>query len=367
MKTMEQVSTGKSMSGNWTTIGAVVLTLLALLLLGVACQAEPEVESDEEGMEREVSELETVDGETFTVGMVTLVSHPSLDAIQQGVKERLAEEGFVEGENVTFIEGNAEGDIASLSTIVQQFLDQDVDVIVATTTPALQAAYNLTQENEGPPVFFNGISNPYTAGIAEAPDNHPSWVIGNQLLDPVADALALMQEVMPDVEKVGLIYNPAEANSAYLVEVANGAAAEAGLTLETAPVSNSSEIQTAAESLVTREIDAYLAINDNTLTSGFESLVQVGNENNVPIFGTSASMPQLGAAASYGVNPYQEGLDSGQMVADFLSGEMDIASATIQVQDAVLLTVNPGAAAEQGIELPSSLIERADTVIEAEG
>lgn len=361
MKTVNSEDGLKEKAGHLRKLSVLLLALLAVALLMAGCQAEPAHEDGETEMEAEEAGAAE---EAYVIGIVTLVSHPSLDAIRQGTKDRLAEEEFVDGENVTFVEGNAEGDIASLSTIVQQFLDQDVDVIVATTTPALQAAYNLTQENGRPPIIFNGVSNPYTAGIAAAPDDHPAWVFGNQLLDPVADAMALMEEVMPAVQTVGLIYNPAEANSTYLVEIAEGVAAERGLTLEMAPVSNSSEIQTAAESLVTRGIDAYLAINDNTLTSGFEALVQVGNENKVPIFGTSASMPQLGAAASYGVNPYQEGLDSGQMVADFLRGDLDIASATIQVQDAVLLTVNPAAAAAQGIELPSSLIDRADTVID---
>jgi putative ABC transport system substrate-binding protein len=296
--------------------------------------------------------------------MVTLVSHPSLDSIQQGVKDQLANAGFADGENITIIQGNAEGDFATLSTIVEQFLDAEVDLIVATTTPALQAAYNLTQDFQGPPIFFNGVSNPYTAGIAAAPDDHPAWVIGNQLLDPVADALELMREALPDLKMVGLVYNPTEANAVYLVEVAKTAAAERGITLETAAVSNSSEVQTAAESLIARGIDAYLAINDNTVTSGFAALVQTANENDLPLFGTSASMPKLGAAASYGIDPYQEGLDSGQMVVDYLNGNLDIAEATIQVQDAVLLTVNPAAAREQGIELPQAVVERADNVIQ---
>lgn len=354
--------------------GFFTVTLLAILLLMVACQAQPEpAENDQEAAPPttapgvvEEAETEAPAADAAVIGLVTLVSHPSLDAIKQGVKDQLAAQGYVEGDNITIIEGNAEGDIASLSTIIQQFLDQDVDLIVATTTPALQAAYNLTMDSGGPPLFFNGISNPYQAGVATAPDDHPDWVIGNQLLDPVADAVELMMEVLPDIKTVGLVYNPAEANSAYLVEIAESAASEMGLLLELAPVSNSSEIQTAAESLIARDIEAYLAINDNTLTSGFEALVQVANENDVPVFGTSAAMPGLGAALSYGVNPYQEGLDSGQMVADYLSGELDIATATIEIQDAVLLIVNPAAAAEQGIDLPPALVERADTVIEAE-
>ena len=267
--------------------------------------------------------------EKITIGMMTIASHPSLDAIQQGVVDQLTAAGYVDGENLILLRGNAEGDMATLSTIVQQYLDEKVDLIVATTTPALQAAYNATQDTEGPPVFFNGVSNPFTAGVADSPTDHPSWVIGSQLLDPVEDTMLLIARLIPTVSTVGLVYNPAEANAVYLVDVAQTVADDMGISLETASVSNSSEIQTAAEALVARDIDAFLAVNDNTVTSGFEALVKTANDNVIPLFGTSASMPQLGAAASYGIDPYQEGLDSGAMIVKYLNGEFDIAAATI--------------------------------------
>jgi putative ABC transport system substrate-binding protein len=320
------------------------LTLIIVLLLSTGCAPAEE--------------------EQVVVGMMTMVSHPSLDKIQQGVKDRLKEAGYVESENLVLIEGNAEGDMATLSTIAQQFVDEGVDLIVATTTPAAQAAYNATKDAGGPPIIYNGVSNPYISGLANAPDDHPAWMVGNQLLDPVEESMALIKELVPDVQSIGLVHNPAEANSVYLLGVAQDTADAMGLTLEVGSISNSSEIQTAAEAMVARGIDAFLAVNDNTLTSGFEALVQVANDNDIPIVGTSASMPPLGAVASYGVNPYQEGLDSGDMVVGFLKGEFDIAAATIQIQKAVLLSVNPAAAVEQGVDLPQDLLDRADSVIE---
>ncbi|MBE2200605.1 MAG: ABC transporter substrate-binding protein [Anaerolinea sp.] len=302
--------------------------------------------------------------EVVTVGMMTMVSHPSLDAISQGVKDKLAEAGYIVGENLELLEGNAEGDIATLSTIVQQFIDADVDLIVATTTPALQAAYNATKETGSPPIIFNGVSNPYAAGIANAPNDHPAWVLGNQLLDPVKEAMDLIILLKPGASVIGLIYNPAEANAVYLVELAQKEAGARGLKLELATVSNSSEVQTAAEALASRNLDAYLAISDNTVTSGFEALVQVANDNDILVVGTSASMPPRGAAASYGIDPYQEGLDSGQLVVDYLKGDLDLAKTEIQIQDAVLLTVNPSAAQEQGVTLSDEIVEKADNVIE---
>jgi putative tryptophan/tyrosine transport system substrate-binding protein len=320
----------------------IFITLIIVLLLSTGCAPARE--------------------EKVVIGMMTMVSHPSLDKIQQGVKDRLNEAGYIQGENLVLIEGNAEGDMATLSTIAQQFIDEGVDLIVATTTPAAQAAYNVTKDAGGPPIIYNGVSNPYISGLANAPDDHPDWMIGNQLLDPVEESMALIKELAPDVQSIGLIYNTAEANSVYLLGVAQDTADKMGLTLEVGSISNSNEIQTAAEAMVARGIDAFLAISDNTLTSGFEALVQVANDNDLPIIGTSASMPPMGAAASYGVNPYQEGLDSGDMVVRFLKGEFDIANATIQIQKSLLLSVNPAAAIEQGFELSQDLMDKADNV-----
>ena len=121
---------------------------------------------------------------------------------------------------------------------------------MSTTTPALQAAYNTTKDLEGPPIVFNAVTSPYDAGVAAAADDHPSWVIGYQALAPVEDALALIPRLMPDIQTVGYIYNPAEANSVVNTEIAEPAAESLGLTLEVTQISNSSEVQAAAEALV---------------------------------------------------------------------------------------------------------------------
>jgi putative tryptophan/tyrosine transport system substrate-binding protein len=106
------------------------------------------------------------------VGLVKLVSHPALDAEQQGVKDALVAAGFIDGETVRLLEANAEGDIATLTTIAQRFVDEGVALIVATSTPALQAAFNVTQDEQRPPIVFNAVTSPYAAGIAASAEDH---------------------------------------------------------------------------------------------------------------------------------------------------------------------------------------------------
>ena len=351
------------------------LCVIALLLLLSACVAPAApaegdatsadaVNVSETPVAEEEAAAET-HGEMVTVGLMKIVSHPALDAEQQGVKEKLAEAGYIEGENLTILEGNAEGDIATLSTIAQQYVDEGVDLIVTTSTPALQAAYNATKDLDNPPaIVFNAVTSPYAAGIANAPDDHPDWVIGIQGLGPVADALGLIPQLMPDIKTVGYLYNPAEANSVVNTEIAEPAAAELGLTFEIVTISNSNEVQAAAEALVSRGAEAFFVSTDSTVVTGLEALVKVANENDIPLFANDPASAKRGAAVALGLDYYVDGLESGDLVVAILNGELDIPSTIIEAQDAGSLAVNLAAAAEQGLEIPQEFIDQAETVFE---
>jgi len=351
---------------------------LVLVLLVAACAVPPAApattdteaaaptEAAAEGAATEPAEeaAATTDEDLPVVGFMKIVSHPALDAEQQGVKDALAEAGYIEGETVRFLEGNAEGDIATLTTIAQQFVDEGVDLIVATSTPALQAAYNVTKDLEAPPIVFNAVTSPYAAGIANAPDDHPSWVIGIQALGPIADAMALIPAMLPEATTIGYIYNPAEANSVVNTEIAEPAAEELGLTFEVATISNSSEVQTAAEALVARGVQAFFISTDSTVVSGLEALVKVANDNDIPLFANDPDSAERGAAVALGLDYYQDGLDTGAQAVGILKGELDIAATPITEQLAGSLAVNLSAAQEQGLEIPQEYIDQAATTFE---
>ncbi|MCB0115387.1 MAG: ABC transporter substrate-binding protein [Caldilineaceae bacterium] len=347
----------------------IVLSILVVLLAACVAPAAPSAPVGSESAEAApteaaVEETAAEPVEMPVVGLMKLVSHPALDAEQQGVVDALAAAGFVDGETVTLQFANAEGDIATLSTIAQKYVDDDVDLIVATSTPALQAAFNATKDLEGPPIVFNAITSPYAAGIANAPDDHPSWVIGIQALAPVEDALTLITEVLPGVQTVGYIYNPAEANSVVNTELAVPTAESLGLNFEIATIANSSEVQTAAEALVSRGVEAFFVSTDSTVVAGLEALVKVANDNDIPLFANDPSSAQRGAAVALGLDYYQDGLDTGALAVGILKGELDIAATTIERQRKGSLAVNTAAAAEQGLALSADFLAGADTIFE---
>jgi putative ABC transport system substrate-binding protein len=308
--------------------------------------------------EEEGGEEAPVEGD-FTIGMMQIVSHPALDAGREGALAALADAGLVEGENLTVVAQNAEGDIATLTTIAQSFVDQGVDMIIATSTPAGQAAFNAVKDLESPYVIYNVVTDPFAAGLATAPDDHPAWVVGTQALPPVKVAMETMLEIYPDAVTVGIIWNPAEKNSEVATGIAKEVAAELGIELLEANVSDSSEIQTAAEALVAQGIDAFFISTDSTVVSGFEALAKVANENQIPLFANDPASAPRGAVAAVGVDYFQDGYDSGVIAAQILKGEATPADFTIEPQAATILAINYEAATAQGVEFSADIEARA--------
>ena len=306
----------------------------------------------EEEMEEEAM------AEDVTIGMMKIVSHPALDSIQASFLETMAEGGYVEGENLTIIDGNAEGDIATLTTIAQQFVEEGVDLIVTTSTPALQAAYNVTQDMEEPiPIIFNAVTSPYAAGVASAPDDHPAWVLGTQIFPPISMTFQIMGDAFPGDTVIGYLYNPAEANSVAQYEEAIPIAEELGYTLEVGTISNSSEVKTAAEALVARGIDFFYYSQDSTMASGAEGLVQVANDNAIPIITNDMPGVGRGAAIGVGLDFSEDGKLSGEYAVAFLNGELDLATAEIVRVETTEIHYNTAAAEAQGLTLPDSVLE----------
>jgi putative ABC transport system substrate-binding protein len=348
----------------------------ALLLFLAACSspATPESESTETDAATAVEptiaseptdepapeEVEEAEMDEFTIGMMVIAPVPALELVQESFIETLAEGGYVEGENLTIIRGNAEGDIATLNTIAQQFIDEGVDLIVTTSTPAAQAALNATQDMTEPiPIIFTTVTDPYAAGIAAAPDDHPAWMTGSQLFPPLEETFDTMLEINPDLTTIGFLYNPAEANSVAQTEVVQQIADERGITLEIATVSNSSEIKTAAESLAALDIDFFYFTQDSTVSSGSEAVVQVANDNGIPVITNDIPTVAKGGSVAVGGSLREDGRLAGEMAVQFLNGEIDLATTDIQRVGVFDYFINRAGADAQGIELPQSLLDRA--------
>ncbi|HSL96169.1 MAG TPA: ABC transporter substrate-binding protein [Thermoleophilia bacterium] len=322
----------------------IVLLLLALVaataLGAVACGDEEEAGPEE--------------GQTYSIGVTQIVSHPALDACVEGFKEALAEKGYEEGVNVTFDVQNAQGDMATATTIAQKFAGEGLDLVLSVATPTSQAMVKADSET---PIVFSAVTDPIGAGLLTNGDAPEANVTGVSDMLPVEPHLELIKRVVPEAQTVGLLYNAGEANSVFLVDAEKAAAAEMGLATVEATASNSSEVKAAAESLVGR-CDVISVLTDNTVVSGLESVVMVCQENGIPLVAGDTDSVKRGAATAYAFDYFDHGKQAGYMAAEILAGTA-IADVPIQFAENLVLSVNEASAAKMGLTLPEDLVAEA--------
>ena len=298
----------------------------------------------------------------YTVGITQIVTHPALDANKQGFKDELAKQGFVEGENVKYLDKNPEGDMSLAATIAQQFVSQGVDLILSIATPTSQACVAATKDTHIP-VVFGSVTDPVAAGLITSWDHPGGNVTGVSDWLEIPTQIQMALNIMP-IKKIGVVYNAGETNSVTQVDQLKAAAPALGISsVVEATVATSADVMTSAQSLVGR-VDAIWVGTDNTVVSGFEALVKVCEDNHIPLFASDTASVERGAVAALGLDYYQVGVKCGDIAAKILNGEnpANIPAEKMNLAD-LQLYVNPSAAQRMGITIPQSVIDTAYKVI----
>ncbi|MFC1947934.1 ABC transporter substrate-binding protein [Chloroflexota bacterium] len=299
-------------------------------------------------------------GGATTVGISQVVTHPALDATRQGVIDALGDNGYKEGDNLVINYQNSEGDPSLFASIAQQFVTNEVDLIVSIATPNSQAAI-AAAEGTDIPVVFTAVTDPVGAGLIGDWASHPNEnVTGVSDMIVVSDDVALITEILPNVNKIGTMYNSGESNSVFLVQELQNACDALGIEVVEATVSTSAEVSTAAQSLV-GQVDAIWIGNDNTVVSGLEALIGVCEDNSIPLFAADEDSIDRGCIAAYSFDYYDIGYQTGEMVAKILDGK-DASTIPVEKGEVISLSVNTAAAERMGVTLPQGIIDKAKTV-----
>ena len=299
----------------------------------------------------------------YKVGIVQLMQHGALDQANQGMIDGLKAGGYEEGKNLEINQQNAQGDQSNLQTIAQQFLADEVDIILSISTPATQVMAAATEEI---PIVGTAITRFEQAGLVDSDEAPGTNVTGTHDMSPVAEQIDLLLQVVPDAKTVGTIYTSSEKNSQVQVEILKEVAAEKGLTVVERTISTVNDIQQAAQSLV-GEVDAIWLPTDNNVASAMPQVVGVTDEAGLVTVCGEESMVYAGGTITYGINFYQIGYDAGVMAAKILDGESVPAEMPIQGPSDLNLVINPTAVEAIGVEIPADLMEKATlTTDEAE-
>jgi putative ABC transport system substrate-binding protein len=290
------------------------------------------------------------------VAITAIVEHPALDACRDGVIEGLKQQGVAA--ETTY--QSAQGQPATAAQIARSFVGMDPAVIVAISTPSAQAAAAATKDI---PIVFTAVTAPVEAGLV-ADLNHPGGnVTGLSDLSPLAQHLNLILEISPEVKRLGIPYNPGEANAVTLVRLMTTYAQDRGLEVVEATASKSADVVAAARTLV-GQADAIYVPTDNTVVSALESLIVVARQAKVPVFSGDTDSVARGCIGSIGFDYFQVGVQTGKIVARVLNGEKP-GDIPIEVASGTDLVLNPAAAESFGVTIPAALLARATRIVGA--
>ncbi|MBQ2448610.1 MAG: ABC transporter substrate-binding protein [Peptococcaceae bacterium] len=298
------------------------------------------------------------DAEMHKVGIVQLMQHGALDQANQGLVEGLAAAGYVVGENLEIDQQNAQGDQSNLQSIAQQFLSNDVEMIMAIATPAAQVMAANTEEI---PIVATAITSFEQAGLVESNEAPNTNVTGTHDMTPIAEQIDLLLQIVPDAKSIGTVYTSSEKNSQVQVGILKEVCEAKGLTVVERTVSTVNDIQQATQSLVEEDVDAVWLCTDNNVASAMPQVVGVTDAAGIITVCAEESMVMSGGTITYGINFYQIGYDAGLMAAKILNGEAVPAEMPIQgpKQEDLKLVINPEAVEIIGVEIPAELMEKA--------
>ncbi len=285
------------------------------------------------------------------IGVLQLIEHVALDQAYEGFVAGLAEAGYVDGENITIDYQNAQGEQANCVTIAQKFVNDDVDLILAIATPAAQAVANLT---DSIPILVTAVTDPESAKLVESNEMPGRNVSGTSDLTPVAAQMELLVDLVPNAKTVGLLYTSSEQNSIFQIELAKKALDELGLDYIDATVSNSNEIQQVTQSLVGK-VDAIYSPTDNLIAAGMATVGMVAMEAKIPVICGEEGMTMTGGLATYGINYYNLGMQTGAQAVRILKDGANPAEMPIEYLSSGELVINEAFADAIGITIPSDL------------
>lgn len=319
------------MKKSWKTI----VTLGAASLLLAACS-----QSGDKTSSKEVPQI----------GILQYVEHESLTAARKGFEKGLAEEGYKDGEDIKIAYENAQGDQANLQSISEKLVS-DNDLVLGIATPAAQSLVTASSDT---PILFTAVTDPISAKLVKTMKTPDGLATGTSDMSPVDEQVKLIQKVLPNAKKVGIMYTTSERNSEVQVEEAEKLFKKADIKVIKKGISSTNDVQDTAKSLM-KDVDLIFVPTDNIIASAIPILRDLSKESKVPVVGGSADMVGEGLLFSYGPDYEKLGEQTAKMAVKVLEGE-DVSKLSAQYPEALNVAVNDDMA--KALDIDVSGIEK---------
>lgn len=281
------------------------------------------------------------------IGILQYVEHPSLSAARKGFVAELKKEGYVDGKNLKLDYENAQGDQSNLQTISTNLLSNN-DLVLGIATPAAQTLSNLSTDV---PVLFTAVTDPVSAKLVKTMEKPEGIATGTSDMSPISKQVELLQKVMPNVKKVGIMYTTNERNSEVQVEEAQKEFAKAGINVLTKGISSTNDVQDTAKSLMSQTQVLFIP-TDNMIVSAISLITELSKEMKVPVVGGSADIVEQGVLFTYGANYEALGRQTAKLAVRIIKGE-DVSKISAEYPKTLNVVANDDMAKTLGIDLTS--------------
>jgi putative tryptophan/tyrosine transport system substrate-binding protein len=306
------------------------------------------------------------------VAVVQQTSIPALDDGLAGALATLKERGYVDGGRMILRQYNAQGDTGTANAIAKEVTSGNFDLIFSLSTVSLQSVANANRFATPPRHHvFALVSDPYAVGVGVSRENHsvhPPYMTGVGSLAPVEDLFHLAKQLLPSLNRVGLVWDPAESNSVVTTRLGRSVCASMGITLVEANAENSTAVSDATASLLARNVQAIWISPDLVASHGLELIVSKAKSARIPVFTSLPRSTANGTLFELGADYLVIGRVAGNLAADVLDGRDpagipvdNVMPVTLQVNRLVLKNLR------EKWELPDAVIQRANVVVDESG
>lgn len=293
------------------------------------------------------------------IAITQIVEHPALDQEREGIIDTLANAGYIDGQTIKVVYQNAQGNIGTAAQITTQMISLKPKVVVALSTPSAQAALGpcLAQNI---PLVFSTVTDPLGAKLVKDLNKRAEAVTGVSDNLQIESQIQLVQDFVPGLKTLGVIYNAGEVNSVKMVKAMHGEAQKRGIQIVEAVAGKTSDVATAMINLVGK-VQAVYVPNDNTAVAAMNSIAQIGEKHKLPVFAGDTGSVKAGAIATRGYDRFVLGKKAGELILKVLKGTAP-GDLPIEVNHPLTLVVNKESAEKMGITIPPALLQSAQII-----
>lgn len=285
---------------------------------------------------------------------IQYIEHPNLEKMYRAFQEEINKWAEENNKTVKYELQIANQDVSLASQIANRYVQSGADMILALGTPAAQAAQRATQKI---PIVFGAITAPVEIELVETLEHPGKNITGSSDKWPYEKQFEMIKYLLPKTENIGIVYNPSEANSENAMRDIRRISGQMGLHLNEVSVSSSTEVYSAAQSLV-RKSDIFFAPADNTVLSALDAYLKVSKQYHIPLFVGDEGSVEKGGIATYGPDYYKLGQETGKLAVRILNGESPSELPVVRPTTGTLV-INRSSSQFFNIQYPDSLLKQA--------